>query len=421
MPYSLPAMVVTDWFDKLIITNILHLIMLLALMPVFSRWLFRRENAWLYGFLSLAVLAIVITPGEVFLMAVEHPEYAGGLLPGLLGLLVFRRDDRLRLFAIPLMLFASWVNITVPVFLGGLVFLKHLTESREWQWKRFLQKALLLAGSMGLVLVVTKATVETQMHTSIALSAPSEWLPGLMNLWQNAFQGMTLLMTVIFVSTLGNLVISGKKLTSASMIVPLGALGFSGFLALLEHVGAPGHGGYRSCYMVPVILILLCAPGLFLGQLIEKLGVRSKISPVWIAVLPVIVLARTGLPSRAAIIEVFDAKYGHNADQLIELEATHIGGISWYIFDNLFYTNYLLQGSDHPPLEAYGFRDTPFRHKIDLNRLDQIRIGVPHEYDYEEDPFWINRFDDEIAIIPDSKETSDKVSVYRVKKREVME
>lgn len=417
MFYSLPAILVSSWIDKLILTNTLQVALLLVLIPVFSRWLFRRKNAWRYGWLSALIAIAFISPGEVFLMAVEHPEYPGGLLPGVGALLLFRRTDKWRWTAIPLMLLAAWVNITVPVFLGGLVFLKHLTEGRNWNWQNFAQKCCLLVGSLLLILIPTKILMNPQMDTSIALAPVHTWIPGFLSLWKNAIGAMTPLAVIIVISTIGNLILNRGRITSASLIVPLGALGFSFFLGMLEHVGAPGHGEYRACYLVPVFIILLCSPGVFIGRLLERFedqgNLNVKVSPWWALTLPVFVFSQTGLPSKSKIHEVFDLKYGAASRSFIDAEISHIGGISWFIFDHAFYTNHLISPERAIfAVKPLGFRDSAFSHHSLVSDPSSILVGVPGRSAIG--PFTLDSSGREFQIQLQEVKSTDEVDIYEI-------
>lgn len=425
MLYSLLGAGIKDPVNNLLFLNVVFVLCVLVMFPLWGYWLTRSRVGFCGGLLASFIYAFLPGAREIFVSSVEHPEYAGALVLGFGGMIFLDAIQKpqitkkvwLEIIAgLILLMLAAWVNITIPIFLGGFFVLRWLVYRTRWQYL-CIRLAILIFAFFS-ILIPTKLFAHTEMDTSLGIVGVSQWVKGYIALFENSIEEFQYLYFIIFVSLgiIPFLLVTkkGRQFIPSSFIVCMvGGAGFLGCLALLEHVGAPGFGNYRSCYSVVTVFALFLGSCIFLHRLLDYL-VPNK----WFILLglPMAIGANVfyrGIPSKKEIVQTYENEWGWAVNVIIDNECTHIGGNSWYTYDLLFYTNYKLKMmGEERRVYPFTFRDTPLREDAMKHFKPGNKIACLYGYDWKIDYFHLNKRSGNIQVDPVVYHHKDHVNVH---------
>jgi len=426
MLFSLPGMWISDPVDNLLFLNALFIGFVFLMFPVWGYWLTRSKSG-VYGGVLAAILYTLLGDGRaVFVTSVEHPEYAGAIMLGFTGMILLdqvrdmKMNRRALMFEITggaFLMLASWVNITIPIFLGGFYVLRWLYY--RTRWKFLCMRVGLLFAAFAVVLVTTKLLVKSEMNTSVAIVGLGKWWLNLKCLvvnsvsefhdyWLIAGVGLVCLLVLFLVKN------DKHKVPVSSLVCYTGGIGFLGFLAILQHVGAPHHGECRSCYSVATVFAILLGGGIAIQRVLELAKVKY-VHPVLALTGCVYLCLTVGAPSKEKVVGEFERKWGGWRDLMVKYDCTHIGGNSWFTYDVMFYTNYhyYLNGSDKR-LYPYTFRDTPYREDALEVIGEEAKLGICYGYAWDNDYFYLNSRDNGVRIDTVDLADEDGFQVHRI-------
>ncbi len=388
MFYSLFGIPISSPLNKLITLCSIQIFIALLTFPALTQWLWNKKSAWKFGAVTALVFASCIPTHSLFLSVVEHPEYTGSILPGVLGLLIYDHSKKYRLCCLPLFLLATWVNLTIPIFLGILVlFRQRFTPT---PLRNFLELGTLLVFSLLAILLPTKLFVSSQVQTSTGINDFHSIVTGNLMLWKHAAIFLPILLSAGIASIVTGFNCAKKMNRAPFLIIVFSALTFTFFFSLLKHVGDPYHGGYRACYQVTSTLLIFTPIGWVISHFLSKTNPKTR---TIIALIPIVIIGlRHGPPSPQQVLSSLDQRYGNTCRSIIDQNATHIGGISWFIYDHLFHCQIILhQNNDSRKIYAFGFRDSAHKRHWKNKNIEEFLVALPSPYDLEEDHFLLNR------------------------------
>lgn len=407
-------------------------------------WYFASRRVGALTGLAMSGLCVLVVPHFVnFAIFIAHPEYLGSLVWALAALLVLdppgRRQRpgvwRMGLAGV-LMLLATWVNVTIVVFLAPAVLVRSLlrpTPQGGGVWRRvwrggFLASVAVMAVGLaaGMLLPKLLASGPEYYHTSFALTPPHTWPGAWLKLLRQehaprlgrlaiapAVAGAVLLI----VRAMGW--ISRERFRQgARALLALLASAVCWFLLVgtLKHVASPGFGEFGLRYIILSMVFVVLSPIAMFAVLLAgcrrvAAGVVLLLAAGLLNGLPIIY----GLPSEATVMAAFEDRIGPRCRDVIATDCTHVAGHYWHTMDTVWYTNLLLkrQGIDR---EVYAITDRAgptYRLWQDWPR-DAIGIAaVP--YDWQKDMYGLTRGVWFPAIDPTPIEQTEHIRVMKLK------
>jgi hypothetical protein len=338
---------------------------------------------WVPSAALLLVLLLVLAPAEQrFNILWVHQPYSLSYALGLSAVELLRQRGALRLAgAVLLFLAAAWVNIGVGLVVAPLVVWRAVFvdggRSGLTRWRFVLVNAVLLAGAtfcsarLASALPLPHTPLETlpraawkDAATELFLSA---WTNSDVRAWVSVALGLAALGLVGLASPRVRaqarpalLAAAGLALTAT---VPFAAVATSRWVAV---------NGYSLRYLVPPLLLLQagCCLLATLPLLALPQGLRASASWGSAAAVGLAVLVSVGPPSRQAVVNAFESRWGSRARDVIAARATHVTGDYWKVWPTVFYADWLLGPAgrhDWP----YGITDRS------IATLDKAR-SVPH-------------------------------------------
>jgi hypothetical protein len=317
--------------------------------------------------LLLALLLLLAPPGQRFDILWVQP-YTLSLSLGLSAVWLLRRPGVARLVgALVLFLLAAWVNVGVWLVVAPLIGWRALFIDRgrsglaRWRF-------LLVAGAL-LTLATFSSTELSQAvstpHTVLKILPAAAWQTGatqlVLSAWSNGGMRRWLLATFA-VAALGLLSLAAKRVRRQARPGLLAAAGLAlsatlPFAAAATSKWVAGND-YALRYLIPSVLLLEAACCLLatLPLLTLPGELTGRASLVSAASVGLAVLLAVGPPSRLAVVQAFESRWGAAARDVISARATHVTGDYWKVWPTVFYADWLL-GTARRQDWPYGISD----------------------------------------------------------------
>jgi hypothetical protein len=330
------------------------------------RTLLPASYRWVPAAALLLVLLLLLAPADQRFNVLWVQPYTLSFSLGLSALELLRRKGAWRLLcAAVLFLAAAWVNVGVGVVVAPLLLFRvgfiDAGQAGQARWRFLLLGTGLLALATFLSVRLSKAV--SVPHTVFETLPPRAWRAAAVELLRTRdadvrwWLGVSLLLAAVGLLSLllprvrqearpALLAAGGLALTA---LVPFAAAATSSWVA---------GNGYSFRYLLPSVLLLEAAfcllatlPLLALGD-----GPRPALRFASVAAVAVAVLVAVGPPSRRAVVQGFESRWGASARDVLAGRATHVTGDYWKVWPTVFYASWLL-GTPGRQAWPYGLTD----------------------------------------------------------------
>jgi hypothetical protein len=331
----------------------------------------------------LLVLLLLLAPAEQrFNILWVHQPYSLSFALGLSAVALLRQAGALRLAgAVLLFLAAAWVNISVGVVVVPLVAWRALYvdggRSGLARWRFVLVNVTLLAGA---TLCLAKLSSAVALpHTSLETLSPAAWKEAATELFSNAWTNADIrawVSVALGLAALGLVFLASPRVRAQARPALLAAAGLALTATVPFAAAATSRwvavNGHSLRYLIPPLLLLEAACCLLATLPLLALPLDLRASTTWASVgaVALAVLLSVGPPSRQAVVNAFESRWGSSARDVIAARATHVTGDYWKVWPTVFYADWLLGPAgrhDWP----YGITDRS------IATLDEAR-AVPH-------------------------------------------
>jgi hypothetical protein len=336
--------------------------------------------------LLLGLLLLLAPPDQRFNILWVQP-YTLSFSLGLSAVALLRRPGAMRLAAAAVLyLAAAWVNVAVGVVVAPLVAWRALFvdggRSGLARWRSLLLNAALLAAATVCSTKLSKAV--TLPHTPMDILPSAVWPTAVRELLASAsndpqVHGWVL---VAVVCALGGLCFLAHARVRAEARPALVAAAGLALTALVPFAAAATSrwvavNGFSLRYLTPSLLLLeaSCCLLATLPLLALPTEFRSRLAWLSAAFVGLCVLVTVGPPSRAAVVQAFESRWGDAARNVIASRATHVTGDYWQVWPTVLYADMLL-GTAGRHDWPYGITDRSIATLEKARAVAQPRVVV---------------------------------------------
>ena len=332
------------------------------------RTLLPRGYPWVPPAVLVLVLLLLLAPADQRFNILWVQPYTLSFSLGLSAVELLRGTGPLRLLgALLFFLAAAWVNVSVGLVVAPLVLWRAcLTDTGRpglARWRFLLANGLLLTLATFCSARLSQAV--TVPHTVFETLPAAAWRRAAIELlrgaWINAdirlWVGVALGLAAVGALSLASadvraqarpalIAAAGLALTAS---VPFAALSTSKWVA---------SNGYSLRYLTPPLLLLeaACCLVATLPLLAVPLDRRGAFRWMSVGAMVLAVLLAVGPPSRHAVVQAFESRWGDAARDVIAGRATHVTGDYWKVWPTVFYATWLL-GTARRNEWPYGVTD----------------------------------------------------------------
>jgi hypothetical protein len=314
-----------------------------------------RFSAWVPASALLIILLLSIPPAEEVRFNILWVQpYMVSFALGLSAVALVRAGGALRVaLAVVLFLAAAWVNVSFAVVVAPLVLWRALfTDSGRLGLER-LRFAL---ASLGLLTLATYASFRLSSavslpHTSTAVVPFASWPHAAHALLSAALhyeKVQAWLAIAVGLAVLGLLGLTSPSTRRASRPVFIASCGLVA-TAIVPFVLAASsrwvaENDYSVRYLLPSLVLLEAACCLLATLPVLALSPPQQAALSWasVAAVAVTLFVTVGPPSRAAVDQAFESRWGAPARDVVTARATHVTGDYWKVWPTVFYADWLL-------------------------------------------------------------------------------
>jgi len=331
--------------------------------------------------LLLGLLLLLAPPEQRFNILWVQP-YTLSFSLGLSAVALLRRASVLRLAAATVLyLAAAWVNVAVGLVVAPLVLWRALLIDRGRsglaRWRFFLLNTALLA--MATICSAKLSKAVALPHTPIDTLPAAAWPTAVRELLSSASNDPHVhswVLVALFCAAGGLCFLASSRVRAEARPALLAAAGL-GLTAVVPFAAAATSrwvavNGFSLRYLTPSLLLLEagCCLLATLPLLALPTEFRTRVAWASAALVGLSVLVTVGPPSRHAVVQAFESRWGKAARDVIAARATHVTGDYWQVWPTVFYADLLL-GTAGRRDWPYGITDRS------IATLEEAR-AVPH-------------------------------------------
>ncbi len=333
------------------------------------RTLLPRDIPWVPAAALLFVLLLTLPPGEEVrfnILWVQPYMMSFGL--GLSAVQLLHRGGAFRAGAAAfLFIAAAWVNVSLALVVAPLVLWRTaVTDAGRLGLTRLrfavttlLFLAVATYASIRLSRAVALPHTPTELvsadawaHAAAALLRTASGYPGV-----RAWVGVALGLAAV---GLFGLAAAPVRQTAPPVLRAASGLILTAIVPFVVAASSKwvAQNGYSVRYLIPSLVLLQAACCLLATLPAIALATDQKRALNWVSVGAVVatLLATVGPPSRQAVIQGFESRWGPAARDVIAAHATHVTGDYWKVWPTVFYADWLL-GTRGRAQWPYGISD----------------------------------------------------------------
>jgi hypothetical protein len=303
--------------------------------------------------LFLGLLLLFAPPEQRFNILWVQP-YTLSFALGLSAVALLRRASAPMLAGAALLyLAAAWVNVAVGLVVAPLVVWRALLiDGGHFGLARW--RSLLVNGALLAMATVGSAKLSKAMalpHTQIDTLPAAAWQTAARELFLSASNDPHIrrwVFVALACAAGGLLFLASSRIRAEARPALLAAAGLA-LTAVVPFAAAATSrwvavNGYSLRYLTPSLLLLEAACCLLatLPLLSVPLEYRAHVAWVCAAGVGLSILLTVGPPSRHAVVQGFESRWGKAARDVIAVRATHVTGDYWQVWPTVFYADVLL-------------------------------------------------------------------------------
>ena len=351
------------------------------------RTLLPDTSPWVPAAALLLVLLILLAPVDQRFNILWVQPYTLSFALGLSAVALCRRPGALRLGGAALLyLAAAWVNVAVALVVAPLVLWRALVIDAGRAGLARSRLLLLNAALLGLATFCSTrlSKAVTLPHTRVDLLPTAAWRTGATELFSSASDDPAIRRWMLVGALLaagGLLSLLSPRVRAQARPTLLAAAGLA-LTASVPFAAAAtsrwvAENAYSLRYLTPPLLLLQAAFCLLatLPLLALPLGFRGRLVWASTAAVALSVLVSVGPPSRHAVVQAFESRWGDAARNVIASRATHVTGDYWKVWPTVFYADVLL-GTAGRHDWPYGITDRSIATLTKARAVSPLRVAA---------------------------------------------